>query len=135
MIMEAYTIVNVIHFYRKTHLSPQKTNILSLALAYSTNNYHFYKPNRVIYMKNTIWLCAIIVGGALFSSSCSKVYDCKCITEITDTVSKESYKTTTASKKRENFKGVAKAKCEEESAKYYLGNNKYVTDCALDNNK
>jgi|GEM_PF-3121824 len=86
-------------------------------------------------MKNTIWLCTIIVGGALFSSSCSKVYDCKCITEVTDTTTKESYKISTTSKKRENFKSIAKAKCEEESSKYYLGGNKYLTDCALDNNK
>lgn len=105
-------------------------------LANSTNNYHFYKPNRVIYMKNTIWLCAIIVAGALFSSSCTKVYDCKCITEITDTLTKEKYSSqATVTKKRESSKGLAKAKCEQETVSYYIGNEKRNTTCALENKK
>jgi len=86
-------------------------------------------------MKNTLWLCALIVAGALFTGSCTKVYDCNCITEITDTVTKEMYKTSSASKKRENSQGLAKAKCEEESAKYYLGRERYSTTCALENKK
>jgi hypothetical protein len=94
----------------------------------------FMAANHPAIMKKAILaLSVILVVGSI--SSCTKLYNCTCVTETTDTIKKTTISATNVYKQTETSKKLADAKCQQNAHTYFMGNEKNATTCTLEKYK